>query len=540
MHLSDGSIILAFRSPSKMESSCDITEVLPLEILVVILSFIPGMSQVAKLVSRKMFEVSSMVEGEKIPCIEYAAEIGSLKLVEWLIAQGCRDCFLLGAVRGGHLEIIKYSVKKRMFKFTYNVYKEAIRYGRVDILNYFVKKDLFSEECLFGKNKIIGVHNPDTLEWIFKQHLQQGFNFILDFHNECSRFAYLGEYDMIEKAIVLVKRTTYHDHRRYVQLGCAFCKGVFKGKRDDIMEFLLKNGFKLNDMKVVALASAIQGHDLAFYEKWFGEIYKGIDKQFVYHAMGEGCPKEMLKKLIVCSDASAYEIWKMAIEFRHVYIFELLEELFGRFQSLLENEEDDWESKLWDIIELLVIEKNIDMLDWFYANTNLNIFDRYAPSFNDNEGALEWFIKKGIDKCYEKVEDEQTIVNYLKDYHRYYIVCDAIGASITKYCLLKGTFRILHILMKKDFPLDSEIIYQFAINNNDCKLLLWVLDHYEGVSGNEKLELCALKGDLERVIKRLKKGDLFEEKIVGWAAKMGHRNVVHWLTVNVLIPKFMN
>lgn len=120
----------------------------------------------------------------------------------------------------------------------------------------------------------------------------------------------------------------------------------------------------------------------------------------------------------------------------------------------------------------------------------------------------------------------------------------AQGYKTKHFCLgtiKEGQWEIVqHLVKEKKFLLNTKIIYQFAIKNDEHELLHWILSYYNDISKNEKLVRYALDGNLGGVIKRLGKGDLFEEKIVGWVAKRGHREVVQWLTVNILIPKFIN
>jgi hypothetical protein len=530
-------------------------EVLPLEILSFILSFIPGIGQIGKLVSKNMAQAVSMVKDDKIRCGEYAAETGSLKLVQWLMTQGCRDNFCLGAVRGGHLEIVQYLVEKDKFKFTHNIYNAAIEYGRVDILNFFVEQDLFNEAVLLYKKKISRVKDLKTLEWIFEHFTCNSF--MHDLRNACVEFAREGNNDVIKKIVDVGKEI---DSLDFIDLGCRLVKGAIEGKNDWVMKYLLENGLKLKDLKDDALKSAIKNHNLEFYEKWFGEV-NDVEQSFVFDAAKCGCPKEILEKLIVNSDFNAQKLtrlWVKAIKGGHVHVVEFLEEKFGKLREFLKKEHWDFHPPLWRLRYIAIQSGKVDMMNWIFSNNCLNsyinILKLNVELFIHNIVSLEWIIKKVIDRYCDKTKDRTEIIDYLANlfekrqaYHQHiYNVPsghkeeEAISVSITKYCLSKYTQEILHILMKKEFPLDPKIIYQFAIKENDYKLLLWVLTHYKGISKNDKLELCALSGDLGGVIKCIDEGDLFEEKIVGWAAKMGHRKVVHWLTVNALIPKFMN
>jgi len=98
----------------------------------------------------------------------------------------------------------------------------------------------------------------------------------------------------------------------------------------------------------------------------------------------------------------------------------------------------------------------------------------------------------------------------------------------------------LESLKDNGYPLNENIIYSFGEKENEIDILKWVFANYNTISENHKIEGCVLSGNLEGIIQCLEEGMVFNEKLVVWALKSGHMEIVQWLTINQLIPKYIN
>ena len=512
---------------------------LPFEILVIILTMVSGMEGVVKLVCKNFYEVSSMVKGKKIPCGEYAAQIGSFGLVKWLLTQGCRDDFCVGATRGGHLNLLQFLMGEMKLPFTHAVYKTAVKYSKIDILDWLVANKYFDEKILTRREFSCKIRDLETLKWIirhFKSEIERKKSDYIE--NMVTTNPFCDKIDQSKR----IETNRLDILRENIILGKfreALSEGAIIGGNPKVVEYLRENDlYSLS----VCLETAIKHNKFAFFEQYCKRKDLVIDDKYIYLAAEYG-NLEAFQKMIGASNIEfyspkIYEMWCKVLQNGHCHFFGVLEEIFESLQDLKEilfppNSIDChiWKRAIWS--------KNASVLDWLFVNMKDDIFHRSLQQhFVDNSVSLEWIIKKAIDN---------NNISYLRKLLelRYLDVSKMekdrkIGVSVTEYALSKNNFKILKILTEKEFPLDPKIIYQFAIENNNYKLLVWVLVYYDDVFENGELELCALTGDLKGVMKRLRKGDPFEEKIVGWAAKAGHREVVQWLTINVLIPKYRN
>ena len=520
--------------------SADITS-LPIEILVKILATVPEMKQVIRFVCHDFYEGSSLVHDTTISCGEYAAELGSRELVEWLLSEGCQDDFCSGAVRGGQLDLLQFLMEEKRLPFTYSIYKAAIKHNKTNILDWLIEHKLFDRNVFKDKRVLSKVNKLETLRWVLK-HFTFGYGTtISDLYPACCVFAKRGQLEMIKEVIPLAKQGFDSDGLTKM-LRVALSEGAIIGEQVEIIKFLReKNLYSLS----ACLRTAIVENKLAFFEKHCqkNEDYTTISDKYLYWAAEygnlEAFQKMVDKSTVGSKQKNIYEIWLCVIQNGHYHFLDYLEDKFGKFQTLLEYLfpydrsfiiADNWARSIRN--------KNSLLLDWCFVNMESDIFAMYPEmTFAINYVSVEWVIKKAIEKdnlsylkklCKSRYASEY---NFEKDKRK-------IGASVTNH--VKNNLRILNVLRKKGFPLDGEIIYQYALKENNLELLKWSLYHFDEVIEDREIEYYALDGDLGNVIMCLEDGSVFEEKIVGWAAQMGHHQVVQWLTINVLIPKFMN
>lgn len=257
-----------------------------------------------------------------------------------------------------------------------------------------------------------------------------------------------------------------------------------------------------------------------------------IDMQLYYIAARKG-HLEFLKLLMEYYEShlgmDMVELWVNAFRGNHIHILDYLKNIYGNPPNvnkiIMFKGPDTLEKFLW-------LEENSD-----FEPLDTNLIPNYVFA---SLSILEWIIKKAINK-----QD----FNFLKELAKHldhsifprpikklYDIADPIT-----YCAISNNdVKTLQILEKYGYPLNENIIYSFGKEEDNIDILRWVFFRYGTLYKHNKVAVHVLNGNFEGVIKCFEEGIVFDEKLVVWAIKSGHMKIAQWLTVNHLIPKYIN